>query len=309
LKIRLGTRSSALAQAQSGWVADRITEVHPGVTIEMVLIETGGDQDQVTPLHEVGSPGVFTAEVERALARDEVDVAVHSLKDLPIEQPEELLVAAIPPREDPLDVWISAKYPGLVDVPAGAVVATGSLRRSAQILHKYPHLQVAGIRGNVETRIRVHSERGDAGLVLACAGLKRLGLEDRIRCSISPTEITPAPGQGALAVEVRSSHEELISIISKLDHLPTRRCVEAERGLLAAFGGGCHLPVGAYAVCSGHQITICGALGLPDGSQLIRLSLEGRFDEFADLGVKLADLIRKAGGDEILSQLDARWER
>lgn len=307
MKIRLGTRSSALAQAQSGWVADRIRELEPGITIDKILIETGGDQDQVTPLHEVGSPGVFTAEVERALARDEIDVAVHSLKDLPIEQPPELLIAAIPLREDPLDVWISAEYPGLVDVPAGAVVATGSLRRSAQILHKYPHLQIAGIRGNVETRIRLHEERGDAGLVLASAGLRRLGIEDRIRCSLSATEVTPAPGQGALAVEVRSSHEELISIISRLDDLPTRRCVAAERGLLAAFGGGCHLPVGAHAVISGDQITICGALGLPDGSRLIRLGLEGACEEYLDLGAKLADLIKKAGGDEILTQLDARW--
>ena len=309
MKIRLGTRSSALARTQSGWVADRIKEVSPGVTIETVLIETGGDQDQVTPLHEVGSPGVFTAEVESALAREEIDVAVHSLKDLPVVQPPELTIAAIPPREDPLDAWISSDYPGMVDVPAGGVIATGSLRRSAQILHKYPHLEVAGIRGNVDTRLRLHAERGDAGLMLACAGLKRLGLEDRIRSSLLPTEITPAPGQGALAIEVRSNHEELITIISELDHLPTRRCVEAERSLLLAFGGGCHLPVGAYAVSSEHQITICGALGLPDGSRLIRLGLEGSFDDPVGLGEKLAELIKKAGGDEILAQLAAEWDQ
>lgn len=281
----------------------------PDVVIEKVLIETGGDQDQVTPLHEVGSPGVFTAEVERALAREEIDLAVHSLKDLPIEQPPELVIAAIPIREDPCDAWISSEFPALVDVPAGGVVATGSLRRSAQILHKYPHLKVAGIRGNVDTRLRLYQERGDAGLMLASAGLKRLGMNDRIRSSLSPTEITPAPGQGALAIEVRSTDQELIDAISRLDHLPTRHCVEAERSLLAAFGGGCHLPMGAYAVSSGEQITICGALGLPDGSRLIRLGLEGPLDDPKGLGERLAELIKKAGGTEILSQLDAEWDQ
>lgn len=309
MKIRLGTRSSALAQTQSGWVADRIKEAVPEAIIEKILIETVGDQDQVTPLHEVGSPGVFTAEVERALARNEIDLAVHSLKDLPIEQPSELVIAAIPEREDPLDAWISNEFPGLVDVPPGGVVATGSLRRSAQILHKYPHLKVEGIRGNVDTRLRLYEERGDAALMLACAGLKRLGMKDRIRSSLLPTEITPAPGQGALAIEVRSSDVDLIEAISRLDHLPTRRCVEAERGLLAAFGGGCHLPVGAYAVSSGQQITMCGVLGLPDGSRLVRLGLEGAFDDPRGLGEKLAELIKKAGGTEILAQLDMDWDQ
>ncbi|MDE0959779.1 MAG: hydroxymethylbilane synthase [Planctomycetota bacterium] len=304
MKIRLGTRASNLARTQSGWVAAQIQGMHPEISVEEVLIETGGDQDQVTPLHQVGAPGVFTAEVERALASGQVDLAVHSLKDLPIVQPPELMIAAIPAREDPRDAWISARYPGLVDVPPGSTVATGSLRRSSQILHRFPQLVVEGIRGNVETRLRVYEERGDAGLVLACAGLHRLALKDRIRCAISITEVTPAPAQGALAVEIRTEDRALAKAIEFLDDPITRTCVEAERQFLAALGGGCHLPVGAFAVVSGDHLSLCGVLGLPDGSRLVRLGLEGSAGSAGELGHQLAQLVRKAGGDEILQLLD-----
>ena len=304
MKIRLGTRASTLARTQSGWVADQIQQMHPEVSVEEVLIETVGDQDQETPLHEVGAPGVFTVEVERALAEGKVDLAVHSLKDLPIVQPPELVIAAIPPREDPRDAWVSVRYPGLVDVPPGATVATGSLRRSCQILHRYPHLVVEGIRGNVETRLRVYQERGDAGVVLACAGLHRLSLKDSIRCAISTTEVTPAPAQGALAVEIRSDDTALAQVVEFLDDPITRICVEAERELLGALGGGCHLPVGALGVVSGEHLSLCGVLGLPDGSRLVRLGLEGSVTSSREIGQQLAKMIRKAGGDEILQILD-----
>ena len=308
MKIRLGTRGSELATTQSGWVADQLRALNAELDIEMVIIETVGDQDQVTPLHEVGSPGVFTHEVERALSSGKVDLAVHSLKDMPVEQPPGLVIAAIPPREDARDAWISRQYPGMVDAPAGSVVATGSLRRSCQILHRYPHLRVEGIRGNVGTRLKVHEERGDAGLMLACAGLHRLGFADRIRGVLSPTEVTPAPGQGALAVEIRSEDTELAAVVSRLDDAATRNCVAAEREFLAALGGGCHLPVGGHAVQSGDQMTLCGVLGLPDGSRLIRLGIEGPVTGAAQLGQKLAAMVRKAGGDEILQILDDQAE-
>lgn len=304
MKIRLGTRASALARTQSGGIADLIRARHPEIIIEEVLIETGGDQDQATPLHEMGSPGVFSAEVERALADGEIDVAVHSLKDLPVEQPPGLVIAAIPAREDPRDAWISEGYPGLVDVPAGFSIATGSLRRSCQILHRYPHLEIAGIRGNLDTRLRVHQERGDAGLLLAAAGLNRLGLSNRIRCTLSTTEMTPAPGQGALAVEIRVEDEKLTSVVAELDDASTRACVDAEREFLAALGGGCHLPIGAIAVRTGGQLSLCGVLGLPDGSELIRLGFEGSAKDPRSIGRELAAKVRKAGGDAILHRLD-----
>ncbi len=309
MKIRLGTRSSLLARTQSRWVANRLVELDHDLQIEEVLIETGGDQDQETPLHEAGAPGVFTAEVESALIENRVDLAVHSLKDLPIRQPEGLTIAAIPLREDPRDAWISVDHAGLVDMPAGAVVATGSLRRRSQILHRFPHLEVEGIRGNIDTRLSKYLERGASGLILAAAGMNRLSRQSEYRTLISVTDITPAPGQGALALEVRNSDEALCDLVAKLDHSETRDCVTAERSLLECLGGGCHLPVGAIAGISGENMSLCGVLGALDGTHLVRLSIEGPRHQPEEIGSELAALIRKTGGDEILRELDAGLER
>ncbi|MDG1455283.1 MAG: hydroxymethylbilane synthase [Planctomycetota bacterium] len=308
MKIRLGTRASLLARTQSGWVADQLMKCEPGLQIEEVLIETGGDQDQETPLHETGAPGVFTAEVERALQDGRVDLAVHSLKDLPIQQPEGLVLAAIPVREDPRDAWISADYAGVVDMPAGSIVATGSLRRRSQILNRYPELVVEGIRGNIDTRMEKYRDRGASGLLLAAAGLLRLGRRALIRSMVSVTEMTPAPGQGALALEVREDDDKVREVVSRLDDSLTRQCVVAERSLLSALGGGCHLPVGALAGVSGGTLSLCGVLGALDGKNLVRLSAEGSVDEPELIGHDLARLIRKSGGDAILEQLDEGLE-
>ncbi|MFL2856823.1 MAG: hydroxymethylbilane synthase [Planctomycetota bacterium] len=305
MKIRLGTRASLLARTQSGWVADQLRALEPGLEIEEVLIETGGDQDQETPLHEAGAPGVFTAEVERALLDGRVDLAVHSLKDLPIQQPEGLILAAIPEREDPRDAWISADHASLVDLPEGSVVATGSLRRRSQILHRHPHLKVEGIRGNIDTRLAKYREQGAAGLILAASGMNRVSRQGDYRALISVTEMTPAPGQGALAVEVRQADEDLVRIVSKLDHRETRECVTAERALLSGLGGGCHLPVGAIAGVSGDHLSLCGVLGSLDGENLVRLSAEGPRTDSIGIGTELSALIRKTGGEEILAKLDA----
>ena len=309
MKIRLGTRASILARTQSGWVADQLRAVNPLLEVEEVLIETIGDQDQETPLHEAGAPGVFTAEVERALLDGRVDLAVHSLKDLPIRQPDGLTLAAIPLREDPRDAWISESFAGLVDMPAGSVIATGSLRRRCQILNRYPHLEVEGIRGNIDTRMSKYQERGAGGLILAAAGLHRLSRQADYRSLISVTEITPAPGQGALALEVRLDDADLVKLVSAIDHSETRDCVTAERALLQALGGGCHLPVGALAGISGETLSLCGVLGSLDGTDLVRLSAEGSRHDPQSIGEELADLIRKTGGDEILRQLDAGLEQ
>ena len=305
MKVRLGTRASLLARTQSGWVADQLKNLEPGLEVEEVLIETGGDQDQETPLHEAGAPGVFTAEVERALLDGRVDLAVHSLKDLPIRQPDGLVLAAIPEREDPRDAWISEDHAALVDLPEGSVVATGSLRRRSQILHRYPHLKVEGIRGNIDTRLTKYRERGAAGLILAASGMNRVSREGDYRALISVTEMTPAPGQGALAVEVREADADLVRIVAKLDHPQTRDCVTAERSLLSGLGGGCHLPVGAIAGVTGDHLSLCGVLGSLDGTELVRLSVEGSRQDPLQIGAELAALIRKTGGEEILAKLDA----
>ena len=304
MKIRLGTRASLLARTQSGWVADQLRERTTGLEIEEVLIETGGDQDQETALHEAGAPGVFTAEVEKALLDGKVDLAVHSLKDLPIRQPDGLVLAAIPEREDPRDAWISLDHAALVDMPEGAIVATGSLRRRSQILNRYPHLRVEGIRGNIDTRMSKYRERGAAGLILAASGINRLSRQSDYRALISVTEMTPAPGQGALALEIRKEDNDLFDIVSKLDHADTRDCVTAERSLLSGLGGGCHLPVGAIAGVSGDHLSLCGVLGSLDGVDLIRLSAEGCRKDPLKIGADLAALIRKTGGDGILEKLD-----
>ena len=300
--VRIVSRGSALALVQAEAVERRLSAAWPAERFEVVTIETRGDREIDRPLPEIGGKGLFTKALERALLSGAADIAVHSLKDLPTELPEGLQLAAIPQRESPWDVWISKDAAALVDLPEGAQVATGSPRRRAQILHGFPHLQVVGIRGNIDTRLQNYSQHA-AGLILAAAGLHRTGRHSAIRTVLGPTEMTPAPGQGALGIEVRADHPSAEKLLASLNHRPTWSAVTAERVLLSRLLGGCSLPIGALGQVHGDRMALLGMIADYDGKRLLRLSVEGPADEAAALGEKLAEKLCRAGADEILRDL------
>ncbi len=282
-------------------MAAALARAHPAVEVVEVPLRTTGDSDRSTPLHEQGSVGLFTRELERALLAREIDLAVHSLKDLPTQLPEGLCIAAVPERASPWDVWISEDYADPRDLPEDACVLTGSLRRSAQLLHRFPGVEVRGIRGNIETRLARYRELGGDGLVLAAAGLARTGREALIRATLGPTEMTPAPGQGALGLETRAGDRDTIDAAIRIDDARARAEVTAERALLSHLDAGCHMPVGAIARVNGPVLSILGMVALPDGSRLLRMATEGDCGEPEEVGAELARRMLHAGAAEILA--------
>jgi hydroxymethylbilane synthase len=299
--LRLGTRRSALAQAQSRHTATLLERLHPGLRVELVTLVTRGDRHR-GDLARVGGKGLFTEELEAGLEDGTLDLAVHSMKDLPVEIPSSLRVAAVPEREDPRDVLVSEVAATLDDLAPGAVILTGSLRRRAQILARRPDVAVEPIRGNVDTRIDKWRRSGCAGVVLAAAGLRRLGLTRLPAHPLDPAVLVPAPGQGALAVEVRrgSRAEELCRA---LDHPPSERAARAERALVAAFGGDCTLPLGAYAESThgDQQIHLTAFLATANGRLTAWSEVEGNEPEA--VAREAADGLRTQGADEILAHL------
>jgi hydroxymethylbilane synthase len=297
--LRLGTRKSALALAQSGQVARALEALHPGLKVELVPIVTSGD---VLPgdLSEIGGKGLFTRELERGLLDGSLDLAVHSLKDLPVRLPEGLLVAAHPERADPRDVLVSEVGASLDELPAGSVLLTGALRRAAQILLRRPDLKVEPLRGNVDTRLRKWRESGAAGVILAGAGIARLGLAGLPVHPIPTDVLLPAPCQGTLALEVRqgSPAEE---ICRAFDHAPTARAADAERRVVAAFGADCALPLGAWAREEGGRLRLTGLLATPDGLHAARGDAFGDSPEEAALACVAA--LRADGADEVLARI------
>lgn len=299
MKIRVGTRGSELARVQTRQVIANLRQ-HGGADLEVeeIVLATPGDDDRVTPLSEQGGVGVFTNTLERALLANEVDLAVHSLKDLPTAITEGLVVAAVPERASPWDAFISERYADPLDLPAGGRIATGSLRRQAQLRFLYPKLEVVGIRGNIDTRLAKYSETADA-LILAEAGLERTGRHGVIEMTFGPSEMTPAPGQGALGLQTRSDAKDMIELLSRLNHAPTACAVEAERAFLAALGGGCHLPIGALATSRGESLVLTGMVATVDGSRRLQLAVEGDPQDPHGAAAELAKKILKAGGKEI----------
>lgn len=298
-RLRIGTRSSALARWQAQWVADRLAA--SGVAVDLILITTRGDTDHSEPITSAASPGVFTKELERALADGQIDLAVHSLKDLPTDMPQALMLAAVPEREDPRDVLVSRRGT-LAELPAGAVVGTGSLRRQAQLLHVRADLTVRDIRGNVDTRLeKVAAGQYDA-VVLAHAGLKRLGRQDQITEIFDGDVFLPAVGQGALAIQSRWDDAATCRAVAALDHLPSHQAVLAERALLAALGGGCLAPIGALAQQTSDDMLRLDAVVLSaDGRQ--RLSASGRAAARAglDLAADVAGRLLAQGAAELVA--------
>jgi len=298
VKVRIGTRGSALARAQAEWVAARLREM--GHEPELHVLRTTGDVT-ARPLDETGL-GIFVAEIEQALRRGDVSLAVHSLKDLPTGEREGLVVAAIPEREDPRDALVTATGATLAQLPAGGRLATGSPRRAGQLCAHRPDLTFVPVRGNVDTRLRKLEEGQFEGLVLACAGLVRLGLAARITERI-PLEVSlPAPGQGALAAQVRADDAETRTLVAALDHAPTRAAVTAERECLAHLTGGCIVPVGALGVVEGDRLRLSGVIAHPSGTPLYRAEEEGPAGEAEGVGRALAVRLSEMGGARILEE-------
>lgn len=299
MKLRLGTRRSALALAQSGMMARALEDRHPGLTVELVPMVTTGDVVK-GDLAEVGGKGLFTQELESGLLDGSLDLAVHSMKDLPVSLPGGLVVAAHPERADPRDALVSEAAADLDGLPQGAVVLTGALRRRAQILLRRPDLDVEPIRGNVDTRLRKWRERNAGGVILAAAGLKRLGLTDLPVHPISADVLIPAPCQGTLALEVRagSPAEELVRA---LDHHPTALAARAERRVVAAFGGDCTLPLAAWAREDNGSFRLTALLSTPDGTLAARGEATGTDPD--ELAAACVEEMRRNGADEVLRRL------
>jgi hydroxymethylbilane synthase len=297
--VRIGTRGSALALAQSGWVRDRLRRGHPDIEVGLCVIKTSGDRFIDTPIANIGGKGVFTKELEDALLGNEIDLAVHSMKDLPTELPSGLAIAAVPAREDPRDVLVGRGALKLNDLPAGAQVGTGSLRRRAQLLHYRGDLAIAPVRGNIDTRLRKLDEGEFAALIMAAAGLKRIGREDRIGEYLSDDVCVSAPAQGALAIEARED-AKIFELLGFLHDVDAAAEVSAERALLARLGGGCQVPIGARARVSGDRLSMIAIVADPHGSTLYRGEIAGLSREARELGCCLSEQLMGQGADKIL---------
>jgi len=291
--IVIGSRGSQLALWQARWVQSQLEAA--GMECRIEIIKTTGDKITDVPLAKVGSKGLFTKEIEEALLDRSVDLAVHSLKDMPTELPEGLTLAAIPQREDVRDAIIGSTLQAL---PQGALVGTSSLRRTAQLRALRPDLNVESVRGNVDTRLRKLDEGQYQAILLAAAGLRRLGWASRIAEYINPDVMCPAVGQGALAIETRIDR---VDVAAALEHRPTRICVTAERAMLGALGGGCQVPIGANATVEGEIVHLRGIVAAPDGSQIVRGMMSGPVVDAGSLGARLAEHLMSQGAKELLS--------
>ena len=301
MKLVIATRQSRLALWQANHIKQRLENHHAGLAVELLPMTTSGDQLLDRRLDEAGGKGLFVKELEAAMAEGRADLAVHSMKDVPAELPAGFRLAAITAREDPRDAFVSNRHAALGDMPAGAVLGTSSLRRSAQAMERHPRLQVRLLRGNVETRL-AKLDRGEYdAVVLAVAGLVRLGLGARIRGRLDPDESLPAPGQGALGVECMQARGDVAALIAPLADAGTTLCVRAERAVSRALGGSCSLPLGAYAELAGTKLTLRALVASADGRQVLRARVEGQDPEA--LGAAAAEALRTQGADEILRSL------
>ncbi|MCU1221443.1 MAG: hydroxymethylbilane synthase [Candidatus Angelobacter sp.] len=301
-KLRRGSRGSQLALWQANHVADLLRA--KGHSVEIEVIKTTGDKITSVALAKVGTKGMFTKEIEDALHEKRVDLAVHSLKDVPTDLAQEFELAAIMKREDPRDAFISVNFPSLEDLPQHAKVGTSSLRRQCQLKSVRPDLEVFPLRGNVDTRLR-KLESGDYdAIILAAAGVSRLGLETHVRSRISADVMCPAVGQGALAIEIRRGDQQTKTLLAFLNDADTRAAIDCERALLGSLGGGCQVPIGAYAEKRGGRLYLRAMVGRPDGSQILREQADGT--DGVKLGRETAQTLLWRGGDKILNDVYAQ---
>jgi hydroxymethylbilane synthase len=301
-RIRIGTRGSRLALVQTHSVVDAIREKHPEVAVDVEIIETQGDRVLDRPLNAIGDAGVFVKEIETALLEERVDLAVHSMKDLPSTLTSGLALAATTERVDPRDVLVARSVSSLETLPRGGTVATGSLRRRSQLLALRPDLNVLDLRGNVPTRLEKFDRSPWDAILLAGAGLERLGLAARIRSYIPLESMLPAVGQGAIALETRASDRDLKETVRFLSHAPTERAVVAERSFLARLEGGCRVPIAAYAEFRESSLSLRGYVGAVDGSRHLRREIEGDASRAESLGLELAEWMLAEGAAAILRQ-------
>ena len=301
--IRIATRKSPLALWQAHFVQSRLQQLYPQLRVELLPMSTKGDKILDSPLAKVGGKGLFVKELEQAILAGDADIAVHSMKDVPVEFPEGLGLTIICERDDPRDAFVSTRFASIAELPAGSRVGTSSLRRQCQLRAQRPDLQVIDLRGNVNSRLaKLDAGEYDA-ILLAAAGLKRLGLHERIS-ALLPAELSlPANGQGAVGIECRLDDNELLSLLAPLEHPQTRQRVLAERAMNRALQGGCQVPIGAYAELEGDTLWLRGLVGFPDGSRILRAELRGTASEPEALGQALAGQLLTQGAAELLAEV------
>ena len=302
-KLTIGTRQSLLALWQSNHIAALLREKYPECEVVLKKIVTKGDRILDVPLAQIGGKGLFTKEIETELADGTIDLAVHSLKDMPTVLPEGLCLTAITERANVGDAFVSNKYASFEELPLGAVIGTSSLRRKAQLLAARPDLQIMDLRGNVDTRLRKLDEGLYDAIILAAAGLERLGHGDRITALIPPDVCLPAVGQGALAIEARTADDEVRSMLEFLNDLPTKQSTDAERAFLGLLEGGCQVPIGVHADVAGEQIKIEAIIAALDGTTVLRDTITGKAEDAVALGQQLGKKMLAAGGQEILAAI------
>ena len=304
--IKIGSRGSELAMYQSNWIKSRLEELFPRITVEVVQIQTTGDKILDSPLSKIGDKGLFIKEIEYALLDRSIDLAVHSLKDIPTNLPDGLTIGAVTKREDVHDVFVAHPAQSirtLRDVPMGSFIATGSLRRKSQLLALRPDLSVVELRGNLNTRLKKLEESDWAGIILAKAGLVRLGLQYCVSEELSFEWMLPAVGQGALAVEIRTKDEPIQQIVQGLNHWETEIATSAERALLRCLEGGCQIPIGAYGRIEEGEFLLDAMIGQVEGKKIVRGTIKGFPDNAEELGTHLAETLRAGGGDAILKEV------
>jgi len=302
-KLVIASRESALAMWQARHIQSRLQALYPETDVSILGMTTTGDQILDTPLAKVGGKGLFVKELETALADGRADLAVHSMKDVPMNLPEGFVLAATGEREDARDAFVSNNFASLEALPAGSIVGTSSLRRQSQLQARFPHLKIESLRGNLQTRLRKLDEGQYAAIILAAAGLIRLELGSRIRQFITPEQSIPAVGQGALGIEINASRTDMVAVLAPLNHADTQVCVEAERGMSRTLAGSCTVPLGAYAVCEGENIRITGFVASVDGKQMLVETATGSRNAAETLGKKLANQLIAKGADKILAAL------
>ncbi len=305
LTLRIATRKSALALWQAEYVKARLEGLHSHITVELVPMVSRGDKILDVPLAKVGGKGLFVKELEHALLNHEADIAVHSMKDVPMEFPEGLGLSVICEREDPRDAWVSNTFDSLESLPEGSIVGTSSLRRQSQLMARRPDLKIKFLRGNVNTRLAKLDAGEYDGIILAAAGLIRLEMPDRIRQFISPEESLPAGGQGAVGIECRMDDQQTIDLIKPLHHTVTAEQVLAERALNRRLEGGCQVPIACYAIQKDNQLWLRGLVADPDGSKVIYDEITGSPAEAEVMGVTLAERLLDSGADAILKAVYA----
>ncbi|WP_071058010.1 hydroxymethylbilane synthase [Pelistega sp. MC2] len=301
-KVVIATRESRLALWQAEFVRSQLQARYPHLTVELLKMTTRGDQILDKTLSKVGGKGLFVKELETALMDGRADLAVHSLKDVPVDLQYPFALTCVMERDDPRDAFVSNQYSALAELPAGEVVGTSSLRRESQIRERYPHLEVKPLRGNLDTRLRKLDEGQYAAIILAAAGLKRLGLAERIKAFIDTNDSLPAAGQGALGIEIMADRQDMVDLLAPLVDTDTLDCVTAERAVSLSLGGSCQVPLAAFAQLTNNDLHIQALVASTDGKTILRAELTGTRDKAFELGQQVASMLKSSGGQELIDQ-------